>query len=161
MRECCCQDGVLAEHRTAVTASFSGGASSNWDAAGDATASETAEQPPVDGAASSSGDAADPAAAEPQGIAQQSDGATAPGRKAPDAGQPAQSAGAAAAEEEQVQDIGPFEPEAIVGALAGEDSEHQAQVSLVHQGSSASQPCMFSERSTTPALMCSCWPPCR
>ena len=147
MRVCCCQDGVLAEHRTAVTASFSGGGSSDWDATSDDTASEPTEQPPVDGSASSSRDAADPAAAaEPQGIAQQSGGATAPGRRAPDAGQPAQSAGAAAAEEEQAQDIGPFEPEAIVSALSADDSNPQAQVTLLYQDSSTSCPHIFSER---------------
>ena len=126
---------MLAEHRTAVTASFSGGSSSKWDAA-DETASDSAEQTPVDKAALATGDAAATSAeAESRQSAQQSGGDTTSGWKAADARQPAQSAGASAAAEaqDQEQDIGPFEPEAVVSTFAAEDTNPPAQVPLLYQ----------------------------
>ena len=152
MRNCCCQDGVLAEHRTAVTASFSGG--SKRDAA-DETVSDSAEQTPVDKAALATGDAAATSAeAESRQSTQQSGGDTTSGWKAADARQPAQSAGASAAAEaqDQEQDIGPFEPEAVVSVLAAEDSNPPAQVPLMHQDSSTR--CIFTHSVHHCAVLC-------
>ena len=122
------QDSVVAEHRTAVATSYSGRANSSGDEGADTARDSTGQQSTYD-AASASGDAAITAAAESRGIAQQSGPDMVPAWEATVAAQAAQpAAGPSAASEEQEQVIGPFEPEAIVSALAGEDPKPQAQV---------------------------------
>jgi hypothetical protein len=139
------QDALLAEHHTVAAASFSGGVSSDGDAKGADTAAGSLGQPSDDRAGIIGGiDAALSAADQPQVTAQQLGRDTVRAREAAGAAQSAQMAdGSSAAEEEdQVQASGPFEPEAIVNAIAAEDPKPRAQVDACTRVTSSSWPCV-------------------